>query len=69
MTETSSWVAQFTDEQLLDLLGLSPERMADPARWCRDLRNSCAVHERGFATSAEVDCWRETAERLCREAT
>ena len=68
MTDASPWPLSLDDHQLLDVLGLNPARLPDPARWCAELRRSWADHERGFATSADVDRWRQVADRLGEEA-
>ncbi len=57
-----------SDEAMLLALCIHPERLPDPARWCREWRAVCAAIEKGPATSEEADHLRSWAHKLAQEA-
>ncbi len=58
-----------SDDQLLMALGVCKERLADPARWCREIRALSDAVYAGPKTSWLVEILFEWGRRLCDEAS
>ena len=57
-----------SDDQLLMALGVCKERLADPARWCREVRAHGQAIQAGPKTVWLVEILREWRRRLGEEA-
>jgi len=58
-----------SDDQLLMALGVCKERLADPARWCREVRARSDAVYAGPTTSWLVEILWEWGRRLWDEAS
>ncbi len=55
MTETPPSFLRLSDEDLMLMLCVHPEKLADPSQWCREMRAYIRATNDGPKTSAEAD--------------
>ena len=62
---SASW---YDDDVLMLMLCIRPEKLADPSRWCREMRAYAQASNDGPKTSEEADKLFAMAKRLRDEA-
>ena len=68
MTDPSLSFLSLSDDDFMLLLCVRPEKLADPSRWCREMRAYALASNDGPKTSEEADELFATMERLRDEA-
>lgn len=68
MNETSSSLLTLSDDDLMLMLCVHPEKLSDPSRWCSDMRYFIKASSDGPKTSKEADILFAMGERLRDEA-
>jgi hypothetical protein len=68
MNEDKLSFMDLSDDDLMLLLCVRPEKLADPSRWCREMRAYAKASNDGPKTSEEADKLFATVERLRDEA-
>lgn len=69
MTEPSPSLLTLSDADFMLMLDVHPEKLADPNRWCREMRAYILAANDGPKTSAEADDLFATMARLRAEAS
>jgi hypothetical protein len=68
MIEEQPSFVNLSDDDFMLLLCVRPEKLADPSRWCREMRAYALASNDGPKTSEEADALFATMERLRDEA-
>jgi hypothetical protein len=68
MTEMFTSFLNLSDDDLMLMLCVRPEKMTDPKQWCREMRAYIQATNDGPKTSAEADELFATMARLRAEA-
>ena len=68
MNDTKHPFLCLSDNDLMLMLCVRPEKLADPSRWCREMRAFAQASNNGPKTSAEADELFAMMERLRDEA-
>lgn len=68
MIEENPSLVNLSDDDFMLLLCVRPEKLADPSRWCREMRAFAQASNNGPKTSAEADELFAMMERLRHEA-
>jgi len=68
MTEEKPSFLNLSDDDFMLLLCIRPEKIADPSRWCREMRAHVLASIDGPKTSEEADKEFAVAKRLRDEA-
>ena len=68
MNETAPSLLSLSDDDFMLMLDVHPENLADPSRWCREMRENIRASQDGPKTSAEADALFADMDRLRAEA-
>ena len=68
MIEEKPFFVNLSDDDFMLLLCVRPEKLADPSRWCREMRACALASNDGPKTSEEADELFAMMERLRDEA-
>lgn len=69
MTEMPPSFLRLSDDDLMLMLCVHPEKLPDPSRWCREIRAYIKATNVGPKTSAEAGALFATMARLKAEAS
>jgi hypothetical protein len=68
MNDAKQKFQNLSDDDLMLMLCVRPEKLIDPSRWCREMRDYIKASSKEPTTSQEADILFATAKRLREEA-